>query len=76
MVEFKFGRTKRVFDVLPTNCKDEKVQALLKLYGYHEQCEEDKSQQKVKISRYNSKFPEFSFINVIFNISLYFVLCL
>ena len=58
---------KRVFDVLPTNCKDDKVQSLLKEYGYHEQCEEDSNSAKVKISRYYDhilspyKFPEFSY---------------
>ena len=41
---------KRTLDVLPTNCKDDKVQELLKKYGYHEQVEE-KDDNKPKISR-------------------------
>ena len=39
---------KRVFDVLPQNCKDAKVQALLKQYGYLERCDDEK---EVKVSR-------------------------
>eukprot|EP01083_Nonionella_stella_P101924 289539_1 len=44
------GEKKRVFDVLPTNCKDAKVQSLLKQYGYHEMDSSDDA-QSAKISR-------------------------
>ncbi len=45
-------KEKRVFDVLPTNCKDQKVQLLLKQYGYHQTITQDTIQQGPKISRY------------------------
>jgi len=47
-------KKRRVFDVLPTNCKDIKVQQLLKEYGYHEECAEDADKSeanKPKVSR-------------------------
>eukprot|EP01083_Nonionella_stella_P298609 1013490_1 len=44
-------KEKRVFDVLPTNCKDQKVQLLLKQYGYHQTITQDTIQQGPKISR-------------------------
>jgi len=45
---------KRIFDVLPTNCKDKKVQSLLKKYGFH-QMEESEINNKPKISRSGMK---------------------